>query len=279
MRIAGAWTHVRRELEAAIDRLFEVAPQDSVEFDSLLQPGEIDRLGYLRNFPHLTCLMCAIDEADRPAFAAGRGLEAGYAPGSTRLALLPATCYKVYLEHEGRTLARPVCVACIARCFRHEDKPLDLYRGFNFTMKEIVCLGSVEDARAHVEAGTARIEWLMSALAVPFDFETASDPFFDASSSVAVLAKATPTKREVVVAGRAIASLNLHRSYFGARFGIRLDGAPVHTACVAFGIERWIAMLQERFEDPDLARARLAALAAPPPSAPETKLSSAGGAP
>lgn len=160
MRIAGAWTHVRRELEAAIDRLFEVAPEDSVEFDSLLQPDEIDRLGYLRNFPHLTCLMCAIDEVDRPAFAAGRGLEAGYAPGGARLALLPATCYKVYLEHEGRTLARPVCVACIARCFRHEDKPLDRYRGFNFTMKEIVCLGGPEDARAHVEAGAARIERL-----------------------------------------------------------------------------------------------------------------------
>lgn len=260
MKIVGAWTAIRRELEAAIDRLFALSPEDCVEYDSLLRPDELDRLGYLRNFPHLGCLMCAIDEADLPAFAAGRRLDGGYAPSATRLGLLPATCYKVYLEREGQTLTGPVRVGCSARCFRHEDKPLDRYRGYNFTMKEIVCLGTPEDARAHAEAGAARIERLMAALNVPFAFEAASDPFFDASSSVAILSKASPTKREAVVAGRAIASINLHRNYFGQKFGIRLAGAPVHTACVAFGIERWIAMLQERFESPDAARARLAAI-------------------
>jgi hypothetical protein len=72
MKIVGAWTAIRRELEAAIDRLFALSPEDCVEYDSLLRPDELDRLGYLRNFPHLGCLMCAIDEADLPAFAAAR---------------------------------------------------------------------------------------------------------------------------------------------------------------------------------------------------------------
>ncbi|MGP9819564.1 aminoacyl--tRNA ligase-related protein [Salinarimonas sp. NSM] len=264
MKITGGWAALRRDLEGTIERLFALPPEDNVEFDSLLRPDELDRLGYLRNFPHLTCLMCAIDEADLPAFAAGRRLDSGYAPPATRLGLLPATCYKVYLDLEGQTLPGPVRVGCVARCFRHEDKPLDRYRGYNFTMKEIVCLGSAEDARAHAEDGVARIERLMAALAVPFAFEAATDPFFDASSSVAVLSKAAPTKREVVVAGRAIASINLHRNYFGAKFGIRIGPAPVHTSCVAFGLERWIAMFQERFESPDAVRERLASLDAQP---------------
>ena len=52
---------MRRDLEAALDRLFELPPEDAVEYDSLLSPRELDSLGYVRNFPHLTCLMCAID--------------------------------------------------------------------------------------------------------------------------------------------------------------------------------------------------------------------------
>lgn len=128
-------------------------------------------------------------------------------------------------------------------------------------MKEYVCLGAPEDSRRHVEDGAARVERLMAALEIPFVFETATDPFFDASSSVAILSRASPTKREVVVNGKAIASLNQHRSYFGAKFGIRLDGAPVHTSCVAFGLERWIALFQERFETPAAARRRLGAIA------------------
>lgn len=265
MKIAGEWTHVRRDLEAALDRLFALAPDDAVEYDSLLDPGELDSLGYLRNFPHLTCLMCAIDEGDLQSFSRdGRSLAAGYAPSATRLGLLPATCYKVYLEREGRQLPAAEIVGCIAKCFRHEDKPLDRYRGFNFTMKEYVCLGAADDARRHVEEGATRIERLMAALAVPFAFETATDPFFDAASSPAILSRAAPTKREVMVNGKAIASLNQHRSYFGAKFGIRLDGAPVHTSCIAFGLERWVAMFQERFETPGAARRALDAVAPAP---------------
>ena len=107
----------------------------------------------------------------------------------------------------------------------------------------------------------------MAALDVPFAFETATDPFFYASSSVAILSRASPTKREVVVNGKAIASLNQHRSYFGAKFGIRLAGAPIHTSCVAFGLERWGAMFQERFETPAAARRALHAIAPAPPAA------------
>jgi len=47
--------------------------------------------------------------------------------------------------------------------------------------------------------------------------------------------------------GHAVSSLNYHRNYFGEKFDIRYQGEPVHTSCVAFGIERWIAMLAERF--------------------------------
>jgi hypothetical protein len=40
--------------------------------------------------------------------------------------------------------------------------------------------------------------------------------------------------------GLALASVNRHASFFGERFGITMpDGQPVHTACIAVGLDRW----------------------------------------
>jgi len=259
MNVTGSWYLVRHDLEALLNRLFVLPPDDFVEFDSLLTVDELDALGYARNFPHLTCLMCSLDSGDLKSFSTGElRLTSGYRPSAAGMGLLPATCYKVYLGLRNQTLPRARIVGCIAKCFRHEDKPLDNYRGFTFTMKEFVCLGQAGDARRHIEKGMAVIGHLMHALDIPFAVENASDPFFDMSSSVATLSKALPTKQEVTFKSHAVASLNYHRNYFGRKFGISIDGAEIHTSCVAFGLERWLAMLQEHFSDAELARMRLA---------------------
>jgi hypothetical protein len=40
--------------------------------------------------------------------------------------------------------------------------------------------------------------------------------------------------------GLALASVNRHGSFFGERFDITCaSGEPVHTACVAVGLDRW----------------------------------------
>ncbi|MBA3773793.1 MAG: hypothetical protein H0X13_15280 [Ramlibacter sp.] len=269
MNITGNWYYVRRDLETVLDALFQLPPEDYIEFDSLLNVEELDALGYVRNFPHLTCLMCAVDEGDHKLFSGGKkSLSHAYSPSSTSMGLLPATCYKVYLDLRGQTLPAPRVVGCIAKCFRHEDKPLDHYRGFNFTMKEYVCLGSADCAKRHIEKGSAVVDRLMQALDIPFSYEVASDPFFDMASSVATFAQILPTKREVTFDGHAVASLNYHRNYFGRKFNISLSDTPIHSSCVAFGLERWIAMLRERFGDPGQARAVLADLLAQPDTVP-----------
>ncbi|PYO66587.1 MAG: hypothetical protein DMD69_13220 [Gemmatimonadetes bacterium] len=41
--------------------------------------------------------------------------------------------------------------------------------------------------------------------------------------------------------GSAAASFNNHETFFGEAFAIRLaTGAPAASACVAFGVERWL---------------------------------------
>ncbi|GGK17559.1 hypothetical protein [Salinarimonas ramus] len=248
MDLVDGWYHVRMALERALDDLFALDPRAFVEFDSVVGTEDMEALGYVRNFPHLTCLMCSLPPARLGAFSKGEErLSRGYQAVDVDFALLPAACYKIYLGLRGRRLDAERVVGCIAKCFRHEDKPLDAYRAVNFTMKEYVHLGSAQAAQAHLEAGAARIDALMRHLGLAYGTETASDPFFDATTSVAVMSRLMPTKREIVYDGHAVSSLNYHRNYFGDKFDIRLGEEPVHTSCVAFGIERWMAMLAERF--------------------------------
>ena len=85
------------------------------------------------------------------------------------MALLPATCcYKIYLGLKGQQLDGARVESCIARCFRHEDKALDSYRAFNFTMKEYVP-GHRRGAQAHLEAGYDRVFSLFAQLGIRAD--------------------------------------------------------------------------------------------------------------
>lgn len=258
MKVAGGWYPVRRELEATLDLLFAVQSQDVVEFDSLLSFADLDALGYLRNFPHLGCLMCSIDPNDMKAVSDGQmQIDSVYRSSVARMGLLPATCYKVYLDLRDHTLMGPRTVGCIAKCFRHEDKALDEYRDFTFTMKEFVCIANADIAKRHVARGAALIEGLLTGLGIRFICEVASDPFFDTSSSVATLSRVLPTKQEILFNGHAVASLNYHRNYFGRKFNITLDSDHIHTSCIAFGLERWLAMFREHFGAPDTALTEL----------------------
>ena len=44
-----------------------------------------------------------------------------------------------------------------------------------------------------------------------------------------------------------VASFNLHETFFGQRFAMTLeDGTDAHSACVAFGLERWVLVFLEQ---------------------------------
>ncbi len=251
MEISGGWHQVRIALEKTLDQLFTLKPESFFEFDSVLSMDEINTLGYVRNFPHLTCLMCSIDEKQLNSISTGATpTSAEHVEPNIKLALLPAACYKVYMGLSGVHLSEASMVGCIARCFRHEDKALDAYRAMNFTMKEFVCLGNADDAKKHLESGFEFIKYLLDHLGIPFSCEIASDPFFDLTSSTATLSKLLPTKREILYQGHAVSSMNFHRNYFGEKFNIFIEDQAVNTSCVAFGIERWISMLKDVFGTP-----------------------------
>ena len=243
-------------LKAALDRRF-VAWADEIGAESMLYPslmpaGELAKLDYFRNFPHLAVVASRVrPERLEEGFADPGGLQT--IPGSdleeARYVLPSAACYNVYIHLKGAVLQAPRHITTVATCYRNESGYDELQRLWSFTMREIVCLGPSEAVQEHLRTFKPRILELAAGLGLDLRVEFATDPFYQPGSSVAVMQRLFPQKEELQYKGAlAIASLNFHRNFFGERCDIRMaDGEPVFTGCVAFGIERWMHALLDRF--------------------------------
>jgi seryl-tRNA synthetase/acyl carrier protein len=158
----------------------------------------------------------------------------------------PAACYHCYHRFAGQTLEADSVLAVRANCRRAEVELRALERSESFTMHELVVLGapqSVERLRRRV---LRRVDRFVTMLALDGAIEPASDPFFtNASAARALAQRAGALKLELrltLEAERrlAVVSFNRHHDHFGRAFSISIGGAPAHSGCIAFGIERWV---------------------------------------
>ncbi|HEX6737311.1 MAG TPA: hypothetical protein VF310_03455 [Vicinamibacteria bacterium] len=226
-------------------------------FPLFLSARDLQRLDYFRSFPHLVTFPVALDEDPESlrAFAAaeepvdGDGVLRLGPLAPAREVLTPAACYHFYSLLQGRDLAAPQHLTTVATCFRREAYYRPLQRQWNFTMRELVCLGTLEEVQEFLDTLRARAEELVAALDLPVEWRAATDPFFDPARNPRHLAQTVdPVKTELVYGGElAIGSVNVHRSFFGDAFGITRDGEPAFSGCLAFGLERWLYALLTRY--------------------------------
>ena len=240
-----------RDLERAIAALCGLETSDDWRVPPAIDFATLARAEYFASFPHwLTVASHLRDEKDMLRAVAERGepdvlREASAAP---KAALNPAVCYHVYAALAGTSIEQARIVTAQAECWRHEGtRHATLERGWAFTMREIVCIGSHSDARDFLERSTERVTDFARSLDLEPTLVVATDPFFAPSArGKQVLQRLKALKHELLLpigAGKTIAasSFNLHETFFGEAFDIRLpDGKPVTTACVAFGLERWL---------------------------------------
>jgi seryl-tRNA synthetase len=224
-------------------------------FPPLMQVKDLSELDYFKNFPHLATAVSRIQpDKLESEYAAKAGIERipGDHLAASDFVLPSAACYNAYLHLRGRQLDHPAVITTIASCYRNETEYRGLRRLWGFTMREIVCVGPKDAVQEHLRFFKARIQGLLKRLDLPFVIQTASDPFFQPQGAKAKMLSLFPTKEEFVYGGSlAFASLNLHRNFFGERCRIRTaDGAAAYSGCVAFGIERWLHALLDRFQEP-----------------------------
>jgi hypothetical protein len=210
------------------------------------------RADYFRSFPQwLTAAShLSADEGDleRVATADDPAAEARTSLAPADSALLPAVCYHCYARFAGSTLEDSTVVTAQQLCWRHEGERLaPLERGWAFSMRELVCLGSSDDVRAFLSRGRTRAVRLAVKLGLAAGIVEAEDPFFAPTArGKGLLQRVKGLKRELVLplgGGRTIAaaSVNDHEEFFGEAFDIRISsGEWASSGCVAFGVERWM---------------------------------------
>ena len=235
-------------------------------FPPLLPRDQLEKIGYLKSFPHLAGAIFAFDGDEEQATVqeerASRHEDWSEFQGMTDLVLTPAACYPVYpaVAARGPLGAGGITVdAGGSYVFRHEPSG-DPARLQMFHQREIVRIGEPETVAAWRDAWRDRSVALLLTVGLDARFDVANDPFFGRSGRLLARSQRSQAlKFEVLVqiAGpepTAVASFNYHQDHFSSTYGIAMDNGDglAHTACLGFGLERiTLALLRTHGLDVD----------------------------
>ena len=233
---------------------------EDYRFPTFLSATVLERIDWFRSFPQIATFPVSLDQDgdNLEQFTDGQPVDHDGRVQPTRLApirdvLTPAACYHLYAHHHGQRFDVPRYFTVRNTCFRRESEYAPLERQWSFTMREIVCMGTTQETCEFLQEATAEVDHFAARIGLPLRWEHATDPFFRHSRNPQYLMQQVdPTKFELLFDERlAIASTNLHHDHFGRAFSIEREvggiAEPVRTACVAFGIERWLAALLQHF--------------------------------
>ncbi len=241
---------VVKGLHAFISR--ERAPGTEVlRFPPVMSRRQLEKSGYLKSFPHFLGCVCCLGGPEEEVRAAVDQFEAGedwtQSLSAADLVLSPAACYPVYplVASRGEVPAEGLLFDVASDCFRREpSRHLDRLQSFR--MREYVRIGTPEQVDGYRTRWMTRAQELADELGLPWRIDHASDPFFGRGGKLMAVSQVEQAlKFELLVPVRsaeqptACMSFNYHRDHFGTAWNIRnIKGETVHTACVAFGIDR-----------------------------------------
>lgn len=165
------------------------------------------------------------------------------------LMINPATCYHCYEALQDELLdGDGIVVTAVSKAHRFESKNhRDFGRLLDFTLREIIFVGRPEFVK---ENRAKSLEMLMDILTdweIDSTVENANDPFFTNDFNVkASFQRNQGMKYEVrmtvpyINKSIAVSSSNFHSTTFGNAFNIKVGKRPAVTACLGFGLERWV---------------------------------------
>lgn len=246
---SGAFEDVIERFGAYVTRMGAHLSPEVMRFPPVFNREHYCRINHIQNFPDLMGSVESFTGGDAEHAELLRKFEAGedwtrdLAP--SEVMMIPAACYPLYPASTGELAPGGRIVDLETFVFRHEPSD-DPARMQIFRQREYVRLGTAEEALAHRDGWLERGKQMLESVGLPVEAVVANDPFFGRGGR---LMKATQReqvlKYELVVPicseekPTAITSCNYHQDYFGLAFDIRTaDGAPAHTACIGFGLER-----------------------------------------
>jgi seryl-tRNA synthetase len=225
-------------------------------FPTLIPARYLERVNYFHAFPHSLTFathlredLDVIDHFAQHAACDEHGLTTSLDSFARPQALLsPAVCYHLYFALADKPLPEGSVIAtAVGNCFRYEAINLvSLERLWNFTMREVIFVGSKDFVLESREAARQRMAQVFKKIGMAYRVESANDPFFIGEfRKQAAFQSAFQLKFEIRASlpfkdsTLAVGSYNYHQDFFGRNLNITLpDGSPAHTGCAAFGLER-----------------------------------------
>jgi hypothetical protein len=262
--LVGAAARLRAWLDERLQVIAAAVAAEPWHLPSIEQTSDlIARTGYLASHgQHVTFgyrLPCHFERLQDFASAAReRRLERPDDPRElvpTGFILEPFVCHNVYRALAGARIEGGRAITALGTCYRHEGFRFEpLLRQWEFSMREVVLVGPAGFVAATRDRLVTLTEELVRELDLDARLEIATDPFFVGEAlSARTFQAVRSTKLELVLgldrdARTAACSFNLHRDHFTAPMRIAgSDGGPLETACVGWGLERWIAAIVARW--------------------------------
>ncbi|QUS39094.1 hypothetical protein RPMA_09790 [Tardiphaga alba] len=173
------------------------------------------------------------------------------------LAHNPSTCYHCYALRAGRDIGPDQAITAITRCHRYEAiNHRQPGRLLEFSMREIIFLGTPDYVRATRVRSLELVEQMVSDWSLYGTLVTANDPFFSSDFSNKAgqqhrLAMKYEYKADLPPhQSISVLSSNLHGPTFSKAFGITQGRHPINTGCIGFGLERIaLALIAQHGDD------------------------------
>lgn len=161
----------------------------------------------------------------------------------------PSICMHSYIQQEGNIIntKEPVVLTAKGKCLRNEAKEYHtLDRLLDFTMREIVFMGSEDFVLQKRKKYMELSNQLMKDLNIIGNIKASNDPFFKREDErKSDYQRKFKLKYELNFADMdedrevAVGSFNFHGIHFGRAFQIKTEeNRYIYTACMAFGLER-----------------------------------------
>lgn len=217
---------------------------------SLVTQEILQAFGYFQSFPHY---LNAVSLLDRNSFAelAARPAATPECCIQTGAFLLPAACLNVYPLFENQHKLMCETVTTRPRVFRNEGERLDgRTRLWEFEVREMVYLGSREFVQSALSDVCTKALDFARLISPDARVEYATDHFYDTRLNALKrqIQKDGCYKRELLIPidgeDVAVASFNFHETHFSRPMKFDRDGENV-TGCSGFGIERWVAAVED----------------------------------
>jgi len=239
-----------------VNDLFEV---DEFRYPTLIATEVIEKCGCVDSFPQLLMFVSSLhNDLDsyknfKDDFKSKKKIDNYIFDYVNKVdyCLPPTMCYHTYHQFRDSVFSEDdnKVITSKGKSFRNESRyQKTLERLWDFTIREIVFLGSQEfvaDCRSKLMKASFA---LMEELGLNGHAEIANDPFFASPDTVLKTfnQRLQALKYELRINLEddhtiSVASFNYHDHFFGENFNMKFDsGKYIVTGCVGFGIERFM---------------------------------------